>query len=1218
MKPNPSTAVRFRTMLAAAALALAVAVPANAAVTDIATIPMANATAQVVLPNIWFILDDSGSMAWKTIPGATSELQFIPRLTDFWSSAHCNGLGYDPTQTYARPPSQGTTTFSDALVTGACGDGYGGSCGSGVDLTSSLYFTYSSPGTQSDLAFTYTGAAVDTTTTFYKECNTASANITISNGSKSCYATSVMLGTTQLLPASTAASTDPTVVASRIAAGITTAGYAAMVDPANNRRVLVYSSSASDAGKNPTATVVCTGGGTTMTAASTAFPAAASAPGMGKFTPVKVSGLTAAQKTNYANWYSYYRTRINMMKTVAGLAFQDVRGKPKTYSQDPVDGDYIHARVGFTSLHDNSGLGDLTLGAFENTVTPVSNQKKNFYNILYGASANSGTPLRTKLKEAGDMYMTTGTTAPIWYSCQRNYTLLTTDGYWNDSFSAIGNRDGSGTARPQYDGGGGTTSDTLADVAMYYYKTDLRTGGVMDGQLPEPDADADTAIDDVARYQHMVTFGVSLGADGTLKYNTDYKTSADTSTDFWKIRNTAANWPVPVGDTPTAVDDLWHAAVNGRGTYFNTKNPRALAAGLKQALGAMGKTSGSGSANATGSLNPSVGDKAYTAAYKTSDWTGDVVANTLNSDGSVSSTVVWSASTALKTRIAADGKSDSRTIFTGKTSLASFVPANIAAGDQAYFNNNQLNQYIDDWTAAQKTAGTWDKLVNYVRGQSQYEVKTGATAQLYRARKGVLGDIVHSQPVYVGAPSFNFQDAGYTGFKTGNASRAGTVYVGANDGMLHAFDSGDGSERWAYVPPMVYPNLWRLADRDYSMTHRYYVDGPMAISDAQIGGQWRTVLIGGLGGGGRGYYALDITTPATPTLLWTFSADDNPNVGYTFGTPLIAKVEGRWVAVLASGYNNVPEGSKYAGATGRGYVFVRDLADGSEVRTIGTGVGSTTTPSGLATVNLEVKSAADYTARKAYGGDLEGNMWRFDLSAGSASKLISLGNLKPITSAPEIARPSGPSSAPVVYFGTGRYLGKSDLENTDPQSFYAVKDDGSTTVAESQLGTPYSVSGGTLSGGSPTAWGWYVNLNNSGERVNIHPQIQLGVVLFVTTVPPSPPPAQPANPTLVTAAMDAAACAPPGGTGWLYQLSYKNGGPVDESAQVGLSLVNAPVGLVLIGTKNLPGFTDPTSADGKFTVNTGAGKSVSGDIKKPRMPGSMGNATRLQWRELLK
>lgn len=1200
------------TALVATQLGTASAASPN--LTDIATIPLVNATSKSVLPNIWFILDDSGSMAWRTIPGAKGEYQFIPRLTDFWASSHCNGLGYNPGVTYSKPPSLGSTTYNDATFTSAWGDGFAQS--GAVNLTNSIYFTYS--GTQPDLNFAYNlsgGTETAVADTFYNECNTAPATITIGGGDNLCYVSSLRVGTTELLSGSTVTSTNTNTVASRVAGNVTASGYAAR---SSGSTVYIYSASANDAGQSPQATIVCTGSTwNNMTSSSIAFPSAASGPGLGKFTPVKLTAsATAAEKTNYANWYSYYRTRINMAKSAIGSAFQDIRGTPRSFAVDPTDGDYFHARVGFTSINNNYNLngvrsGDLAIAEFGvSTDTPSSTQKKSFYDRLYLANADNATPLRRKLAAAGAMYASA--TGPIQYYCQRNNTLLTTDGYWNESYSGVGNQDGGDTARPQHEGNT-ASSDSLADVAMYYYKTDLRTGGIWDKTLPDPDSSANTKIDDVATWQHMTTFTVGMGVDGQMKYDPAYKT--DTTGDFYKIVNGTADWPAPIGDTPTAVDDLWHAAVNGRGTYFSAKNPRALSANLKQALLEMNVTTGGGSAEAGSALNPTPGtDYGYTPSYKTSDWTGDLVANQVLDTGDYSTAVAWSAATALTSKIAVDGKSDTRTIYTGKTSLVEFRSANVSSTD---FDVSKLNQYKEEWTSVQKAAATTETLVNYLRGQNEYEVRSGATQPLYRYRKSVLGDIIHSQPVYVGEHLFPFDkssdplDSGYATFK--QTPRDPTLYVGANDGMMHAFSARTGEELWAYVPPILHSNLWRLADRDYRVNHRYFVDGPSAVMDAKIGGQWRTVMVSGLGAGGRGYFAMDVTDPSKPSLLWSFTAEDDNNVGYTFGLPVIVKLDGQWVAVLASGYNNVPEdnGAKYPKADGGGYVFVRRLADGAKVTTISTGVGDltpTTGPSGLATLTVENKGQADYTARGAYGGDLYGNMWRFDLAKGTATKLMVTGSSQPITSRPFVVRQKFAPN-PMVFFGTGRYLGRSDIENTDRQAFYAVKDDGATTVTTSDLAHHVISSSGTLTSvAAAKPFGWYVDLPNSGERVNIPPQSQLGVVLFVTTVPP---PVNPSDPS------QDAACLPSGGSGWLYQLAT-GGDSVDGDSQVGLKLDSIPVGLLLTGTKNLSGYTDPKTADGRFSVNQGSAKKVTGDIKKRKMTGSDGKATRVQWRELLK
>ena len=1302
MKAN--SAIRFRRLrvaLVSCLAAMLVASPAFAANTDISNIPLANASSVTALPNIFFILDDSGSMAWQTIPGATDEYQYIPRVNGYWASAHCNGLGYDPNVTYSKPPSLGTTTYSDVSFSAAPTDGYT-TGGATTNLTGSTYYKYT--GSQADLDFTYDGSGnVDSSTTFYKECNSGgSATIAIPVQGSSCYVSSIKVGTTELMSGSSSSSSDVQTLAASIDAKIrsnsSVSGYTDMYvvntdywGNVTGVTFTLWTDKAAAASVTPAVTTTC--GSVTRTSFPANTTTTFSGPGIGKFTAMNMTAASSDQQ-NYANWYSYYRVRISMAKSAIASAFKDVRGTPVSYAVDPTDGDYFHARIGYDSLHRNDGAtGILSIANFDSG-TGSNQQKKAFFDRLYAAQASGNTPLRTALQAAGVMYQDTSGSAPIQYKCQRSYTILETDGYWNTGVpSNIGNQDGD-QPRPMYDGavitskywkryvystttsgcwggrvqkvtqeqqtadvngapdnsgwtnagsasysgscktsitlpfpnpsaavmvinGTGGSSDTLADVAMYYYKTDLRTD--LEDAVPPTNTTGNPNIDDTAAWQHMTTFTVGLGVDGTLKYDPGYKTPAS-GTDFYNILCASGagctNWPVPPsgGQDPTTVDDLWHAAVDGHGTYFSAKNPKALSASLKEALSQMKAASGSGSAAGTSNLNPTAGsDFAYTPSYVTGDWTGDLLAYPIQSDGTMGSSASWSASAKLKSRITAASGGSDRVIYTtlpGESTLKDFKPATFTTtAEQAWFDNSALIQYSEEWNATQKAAGTWDKLVNYLRGDYNYERRSGATQQLYRTRTGPIGDIIHSQPIFVGKPAFAFEDSGYAEFKAAKAGRPPTVYVGANDGMLHAFNANDGTERWAYVPPMVLPNLWRLADRDYGGNHHYFVDGPIAVSDAFINGAWATVVVGSMGAGGRGYYALDVTDPASPKLLWTFSADDNANVGYTFGTPVIVKVGGTWAAVLTSGYNNVPEsgGSAFGTADGKGYVFVRKLADGSSLKTIATGAGSSGNPSGLATANVHVKSNADYTAQAGYGGDLTGAMYRFDLSAGTVSTLISVGSKQPITSAPEIATIA---DKPVVYFGTGRYLGKSDMVTTDTQAIYAVKDDVNSdgsrhTALLSELVKQTLSTGGVITATSVdwgTKYGWYVELPNGGERVNIHPQLQLGVVLFLTTVPP-------------TTASDP--CTQGGGSGWLYQFSYLTGGSVNSNTTIGTYLNYLPVGLSLMGTLNLDGQT----ADGKATVTQGSDQDDrfrTIDIMQGNSAGTKGEAVRVLWRELLK
>jgi type IV pilus assembly protein PilY1 len=920
----------------------------------------------------------------------------------------------------------------------------------------------------------------------------------------------------------------------------------------------------------------------------------------------------AEEMTNFANWYAWYRTRMQMAKTSIGLAFKDVRGTPNT--SDQYDSNYFHARVGITAIN-NMSSSTVQIGDFN--TTPV-NQKNLFYTKLYGFNASGSTPLRGALNEIGKMYKGTSSTFtyPIQYSCQKNFTILTTDGYWNDSFTGIGDVDGAATCgttteptRPSCDKN--RTANTLADIAYYYYHTDLKPGSQANGACnaadpndlcrdnvpPTGSTDTTSPVYDVAPWQHMTTFTVGLGVDGTLTYQDGYKTS--TSGDYFNILQGTTNWPVPTSNAQTTIDDLWHTAVDGRGTYFSVRDPAALRNGLEKALGDMGSVTGAGAAAATSNLEPTTGDNGiYIATYRTFQWDGELSAYTIDlSNGSISSSSTWQVSPLLQSQIASTGDSDTRTIYIDEAGVfRSFTYANLSSTEQSYFNNANLSQYAG-WSAAQVAAATGSTLVNYLRGQDRYEdqdrpVTYGTYQRLYRDRVKILGDIVHSQPIYLKAPPYGFSDAGYSAFKTANASRSPTLYVAANDGMLHAFNAADGTERWAYIPPMALPNLWKLADENYGNNHSFYLDGPLITADAKISGVWKTILIGGMGAGGKGYYAVDVTDPAAPAPLWNFT---NTNLGNSYGTPFVTKLgDGTWVVVVTSGYNNTS-------GDGAGHVFVLNIADGSVLRDISTLVGTPTNPSGLARLNVEVTNFdLDNTAIGAYGGDLYGNMWRFNLDAGTATKLAAFGATQPIMAAPEITDVSGNK---VVYFGTGRYLGQSDLTNHDVQSIYAIKDDGTTTVSStSNLVQQTVTNSGTTQTISkhPVNWstqsGWFVNLpddggtpNGGSERVTIDLQLYYGTVVVASTVPAATP-------------------CQPGGWSWLYQLDFRDGGYVSSDTVSATKFTSPIVGLTIARLPTGTPVIYPVTADGTkpppVTLKLGTSGSATG-------------TKRILWRELV-
>jgi len=949
---------------------------------------------------------------------------------------------------------------------------------------------------------------------------------------------------------------------------------------------------------------------------------------------VGASGCTYAEEiTNFGNWYAYYRTRMQAMKSAASRAFK------------PIDNRY---RVGFITIASQSSAGNyLPIDTF------ITSQKTNWYSTLFAINPSSSTPLRSALSIVGRIFAgqkPVGSSDPVQYSCQQNFALLTTDGYWNTDSAAdvknlsggtIGNMDGGSTPRPMYEGPT-ASSASLADAAKYYYDTDLRTSalGNCTGALGVDVCDNNVFVSgtDNNVKQHMTTFTLGLGVDGTLAYTSDYKTA--TSGDFYNLgtptRAGIVNWPVPVEGNETTVDDLWHAAVNGQGTYFSAKDPAQLTNSLSEALTAIGAKIGAGAAAATSTLNPVTGDNfAYVASYTTVKWTGNLEARSINiSTGAVSEDATWCAedvvagTCAAPSNIAAetsgsstvyycvtpsattstcpapgilDGTnckvevatsctgtmaakvgtaSDTRTIKMNVAgALQDFTYANlVTAGVSTNFQSAFLGSNLSQWSSlspTQQPAAAGANLVNFLRGQKGFEDRASNTAEnrLYRYREAVLGDAVEAKPAYIGKPTFSYTDPGYAAFKAANASRAGTVYMGTNDGMLHAFDASNGQERWAYVPSMVIPNLWKLADKNYSIMHAYYVNGSPTIYDIcsanctdTATAIWRTILVGGLNGGGRGYYALDITDPAAPTLMWEFTTANDGDLGYTFGNPVITKkADGTWVVLITSGYNNTTGSNP-----GKGFLYVLNPMTGAIISKLGTGVGDATTPSGLAKISAWVDDGEkNNTAGYTYGGDLLGNLWRFDINAAaSATNPLKLATLfsdaagtlpQPITTRPELGKINNKR---VVYVGTGKYLETLDLTNTQQQTLYAIKDDNAmttlanprTTLVQQTLTT--SGANRTVPTTNPvdfnTGMGWYVDFPDIGERQNVDGQLVMGTLLTPTTVPSN------------------TVCSP-GGYGWLNYFNYQTGGGVNTTTNLVSSKTNAPiVGINVIYISGVP------------------------------------------------
>ncbi len=993
------------------------------------------------------------------------------------------------------------------------------------------------------------------------------------------------------------------------------------------------------------------------------------------------------EMTNFANWWAYYKTRRQAMRTAATLAFKSI--------------DYRY-RVGFVTINNNQYL---PLNTFN------TGQKQLWYQKLYASDGNNGTPLRSSLNNVGRMYAGKKPFStkddPVQYACQKNYALLTTDGYWSNetnpisiSGSAVGNIDGGATPRPLLDSL--NASNTLADISKYYFDNDIRTAS-----LQNCSGGANTSVcgteEDFPK-QNMVTLTLGLGIDGTLAFTDDYKTQ--TIGDFADLKSGAKSWPNPIlASDGRRIDDLWHAAVNAGGTYYSAKNPKLLRDSLIQGLSEIKSITGAGSAAAASSLAPVAGDNfQYVASYQTVKWIGNLEARQVDTRTlRTSRKATWCAETiaassctlpsiqvsltennttsiyckttssnqnacdALGGIIGLGGEASSCYVEVG-ASCTGRLQNQISAGSRViYFNkSNTLTPFRADtitptvstdlntgYLALSQFTGLSpsdtrisdttkvNKLIDYLVGNKTYEDRASNAVpenRLFRERQASLGDITESRPAYYKAPILKYSDAGFNNFKTAMANRTPVVYVGANDGMLHAFNANTGDELWAFIPTPVIKNLPALADKEYgTVYHKNYVNGSPLVTDICISGcssssaVWKTILVSGLNGGGRGYFALDVTTPSSPKLLWEFYAEntsDKRNIGLSYGNPVITKLkDGKWVVLLTSGYNNGTNSADKNSlgnyitnnpqGDGKGYLYIINAYSGAIDGSITTNEGDSSNPSGLAKINYYADNVFENNAAEyVYGGDLNGNVWRFDINDKNVVKIASLkdtsGNIQKITTIPEIG---SISNSRILFIGTGKFLENSDLLNTPGNSVYGFKDNNLTAPFNlSGLVTQTLATNGdqrTVSSANKvdfsTKAGWRINLP-SGERVNVDPILIQGALVMPSIMPNS-------------SSCEGA------GYGWFNYFNYKTGGALPNAAGVISERLNSPSvgfnisyktdGSVVISNTSS---TDPTPSLIENSEITNSGTTSSSEEvfdADPVKAQKQGYGTKHIWRELI-
>ncbi|MEI7970293.1 MAG: PilC/PilY family type IV pilus protein [Betaproteobacteria bacterium] len=688
----------------------------------------------------------------------------------------------------------------------------------------------------------------------------------------------------------------------------------------------------------------------------------------------------------------------------------------------------------------------------------------------------------------------------------------------------------------------------------------------------------------------------------------------------------------------TNTDTLGSSAQPRPDNYFVAGRPDQMVAGLTSAMERIASSITAFTSAFSNSL-PQVavsGSSSYAAQYDSVTWNGEVVASSVAFDtttGDPTLTTAWTLSDKLATQLAGTGWNTGRRVI-------SWDPGS-GAGIEFRHASLTTSQKTALDTSYRTTDDSAD-YVNYLRGERLHENTSTdpASSRAYRGRTKLLGDIVGSRVRPVGPPALPLSEttnAGYAQFKgTTQASRTPMIYFGANDGMLHAVNglltgADAGKEVFAYVPsgvitgPTSTPATNGLASRgNPSFSHRNFVNATPVAFDLDFtktsGGtgttDWRTVLIGGLGSGGRSYYALDITDPsafsteaaAKTKVLWEFTHTD---LGYTFGEAMVAKTRRHgWVVLLPSGYNNTD---------GQGYLFVVNPRTGALIQRIATGAGSTTSPAGLAHVNTFILDRTDGTVDAAYAGDLLGNLWRFDLTATTGdfpapTKIAQLtngtGSAVPVTTRPLI-EVDPKTSKRYVLVGTGRLLATSDIVSTVTQNYFSILDGtgfrfASASTLPSGVTHPIQRSNlavftDTLTGVtlSATQMGWALELGTGtggiGWRVVTDSAPFFGVVAFASTLTSS----DACNPT---------------GEGRIYALDIATGKSVLTQTTVSGGIPTT----VNIGYCSGMG---GTVTDLRFMSVNGTGRLIAGNNKgqTKSVQGSYGRTAsprRINWREL--
>ena len=801
-------------------------------------------------------------------------------------------------------------------------------------------------------------------------------------------------------------------------------------------------------------------------------------------TDCKANTCTYAEELqNFANWYQWYRLRVDMARHALIEAFIDLQPnfrlgwgrintlgitntnvKPETTSNGELEEG--------VSLFDNnkrSKLIDFLTGITRYNLIP---QTPNRYALdtvgkyfqrkdADGPWGSTPTPSSVGISTVQDGSTVSTEPKSKFASCRRANAMLITDGYYNDSNPGVGEVDN--ITLPKIKSANGTiyqyiptnpfkqnSSDSFADVAMKYWATDLNSNLI--NNVP-------ASSNDPAFWQHLNFWGITLGVDGTLLRNANTLAELRAGTKQWTEPN----------KTPGQIDDMWHATVNARGDMLSAGNPAQLKAAVNSMVGQILKTSSSQAGVSANTLNLSSNTLKFVPTYTTGEWSGNISAYQLDDKNGNTATLVWQA----ETRDPTSGMETRNTLYpdlsvafgNSRKTVNRKIYVGTAAGNAAAFSfspdvRNAMQAAFDGQVIDQT-------LIDYLRGDRSEEGP--ATTRQYRARAALLGDVVNSTPTlvklaidygYANLPAGTPGISTYASFLNSKAMRKeGVLFFGANDGMAHGLAEKDGREVFAFVPRAVLPYIAKLADPNYS--HRYFVDGPMTQGDFYSSGNtWKNVVIGSAGAGAKSLFAFDVTDPVnmgSTNVLWEINSNAAAfaELGYVLSDVQMGLMRnGEWAAVFGNGYSS---------KSGTARLFVVNMNTGALIASLDTKAGP---DNGLGGVRL-VKNNNNVVIG-AYAGDLLGNLWKFDLSDTKAANwgfgfgtnnapkplfiarttstqplfIISPSGSQPvpqaITSAPFVQ--IHPNGGYIVVAGTGKFFEDEDLTNTTPQATYGIYD----------------------------------------------------------------------------------------------------------------------------------------------------------------------------------